>query len=102
MGGVATLSLVDVSDIFYFSSARGRGRGSPRGAEKGEDDFLLKIPGGGGGSRVGGGGETEGPGGCLRGIRGMGAKYFFWGPKGPPSKYFWILGEGLALQFLRL
>ena len=44
-----------------------------------KDDFFLKIPGGGGGLRVGGGGE--GPGGCLQGIKGMGAKYFFRGRK---------------------
>ena len=31
------------------------------------------------------GGGGQGPGGCLQGIRGMGAKYFFSGPKGPPS-----------------
>ena len=30
-------------------------------------------------------GGGEGPGGCLHGIRGRGAKYFFSGPKGPPS-----------------
>ena len=29
---------------------------------------------------------AEGPGGCLQGIRGRGAKYFFSGPEGPPRK----------------
>ena len=74
---------MDVSDSFYFS-ARGRGRGSPRGAEKGEDDLLLESPRRGGGSPgcVGGGGE--GPGGCLQGISGRGAKYLFSGPIDPP------------------
>ena len=46
---------------FLFFSARGRGRRN----EKGEDDFLLKIPGGGG--VPGGWGGTEGPGGCFQG-----------------------------------
>ena len=39
---------MDVSDIFYFFSARGGGkRGSAR-RQEGGDRFLLKIPGGGG------------------------------------------------------
>ena len=68
---------VDVSDIFYFFSARGGVRGV-RGAGRGwGEDFLLKMPGGGGVSRAGLEG-AEGPGGCPRGIRGGGgAKYFF-------------------------
>ena len=49
---------------FFF--LLGEGEGGVRGAEKGEDDFLLKIPGEGGGSP--GGGGAEGPGGCLRRI----------------------------------
>ena len=35
--------------FWNFFSARGRGKGSPRSREGGGDDFLLKIPGGGGG-----------------------------------------------------
>ena len=39
-------NLVDVSDIFYFFSARGGGRGSLRHRDGGGGvDFLLKIPG---------------------------------------------------------
>ena len=68
---------VDVSDSFYFSLL-GRGVRGVWGAGRGVgDEFLLKIPGGGL--------PAEGPGGCLRGIRGVGAKYFFLGPKFPPS-----------------
>ena len=75
--------------IFYFFSARG-GEGGARGAEKGGDDFLLKIPGGGSG-RAGRGGGGGGRGGCLQGIWGRVANIFFGGPKGPPSlkKHFW-------------
>ena len=77
--------LVDVSDIFNFFSARGRGRGSPRRREGG-GNFLLKIPGGGGGSPgwVGAGGRGAGR--VFAGnFGGGGAKYFFSGPKFPPS-----------------
>ena len=70
---------------FYFS-AWGRGRGSPRRREGvGGIGFLLKIPGGG----VSSTGGAEGPGGCLRRIGeflGGGAKYFFSGPKCPPRE----------------
>ena len=59
------LSLVDVSDIFFFS-ARGRGKGSPRGREGGGGDFSWKVPGGGLPGWWARGGE--GRGGCLRGI----------------------------------
>ena len=45
---------VDVTDIFYFFFALGRGRGSPRRGEGG-NGFLLKISGGGGVSWAGGG-----------------------------------------------
>ena len=72
-------------EYFLFFSARGRGRGSARGAEKGEDDFLLKIPGGGGGL-AGGWGGGRGAGRVFAGNWGGGGKYFFFsGPKGPPS-----------------
>ena len=78
--------LVDISDMFYFS-ARGSGKGV-RGAGRGRgDDFLLKIPGGGG-VPGGWGRGGEGLGGCLR-VIGGGAKYFFSGPKFPPS-YFLV------------
>ena len=67
------------SDIFYFCLLGGGERGV-RGARRGADDFLLKIPGGEGSpGRVG-----EGLGGCLRGIWG-GLIFFFSGPKFPPS-----------------
>ena len=81
--------LVDVSDIFYFLSARGGRRGSPRRREGGHRVFffLVKIPGGRGGPFQTRG--AEGPGGFLRRIGefggGGGAKYFFSGPKCPPS-----------------
>ena len=60
---------VDVSGIFYFFLLRGG------------DDFLLKFQKGGV-SWVGGGGGREGV--CRE--LGMGPKYFFSGPKGPPRK----------------
>ena len=43
------------SDIFYFS-VRGSGKGESEAPGGGRDDFVLKIPGGGGVSQVGGGG----------------------------------------------
>ena len=75
---------MDVSDIFNFFSARRRGKGSPRRREGGERFFCTKNPRRGV-SRAGGAGG-EGPGGCLRGFWGGGvAKFFFSGPKFPPS-----------------
>ena len=71
---------MDVSDIFF--PARGR-RKARRGRRGRGGRFLLKIPGGGV-SQAGGGGAGEGLGGCLWGISG-GAKFFFGGPKFPPS-----------------
>ena len=71
---------------FLFFSARGGGRGSPRRQEGGGGiHFLLKIPGGGGfqeGPR-----GREGVCGELGNLGGGGAKYFFSGPKRPPSKF---------------
>ena len=78
---------MDVSDIFYFSFLLGEGEGGVRGAKRGgEGRFLLKIPGGGGGSRRGRGF----PGGLFGAIGefGGGSKYFFSGPKRPPRKGF--------------
>ena len=39
---------MDVSDIFFCFSTRGRDKESPRRRAGGGDDFFLKIPGGGG------------------------------------------------------
>ena len=70
------LTLLDVSDIFYFCSARGGGRGSPRcqGCGGGGVVVLVKIPGGGKVSR----GGAEGPGGREGGI----GEFFFGGGGG--------------------
>ena len=51
--------LVNVSDIFYFFSARG-GEGGVRGAGVGGEDFLAENPRRGG-LRAGGGGGARGP-----------------------------------------
>ena len=75
--GQTVQSLVDVSDISYFSRS-GEGRRSPRRqAGRGGGRFLLKIPGGGVLQERGQG--AEGPGECLRGI----FVFFFSGPKFP-------------------
>ena len=68
---------IGLVDFLFFCS--GEGRESPRR----QDDFQLKIPGGGGVLPGGWGRGGEGPGGCLQGIWGGGAKYFFRGPKLP-------------------
>ena len=65
--------------LFFFCS--GEGSGNPWRQEGAGVSFLLRVPGGGGFPTRGGG---EGPGGCLRGTLGGGAKYFFSGPKCPP------------------
>ena len=54
--------LADVSDIFYFFSALGRGGGVRGDRERGGVRFLLKIPGEGGvlPGREGGRGGREG------------------------------------------
>ena len=57
-----------------------------RGAGGGESDFLSKIPeGGGSAGRVGAGGGRGWEGVCREFRGGGGAKYFFSGPKFPPS-----------------
>ena len=73
---------MDVSDIFYFFCS-GEGKGEPPRRREGGGRSFIENPRRGGGV-PGWGGGTEGPGGCLQGTRGMGAKYFFSGPKGPP------------------
>ena len=65
--GEKQVNVVDVSDFFFFS-ARGRGRGSPRWQE---GAGVGSHEGGGGvlpGERPGG--EGEGPEGCLWGLWG--------------------------------
>ena len=87
-------------EYFYFFSARGRGRGSPRRQEGAGVGFLLKIPGGRGGSPTRGGGGEGGR--VSAGNFGGGAKYFFSGPKCPPRlspKCQKIVNVGLFLDF---
>ena len=67
---------------FLFFSARGRGRGSPRGHEGRASAFLIEDPTRGGGVFPGGGG-WEGVCGESGNFLG-GSKFFFWGPKRPP------------------
>ena len=77
--------LVDISDIFYFFCS-GEGKGV-RGARKGVRGvgFLLKITGGGARREGEGGGGPRGWEGVCGELEGGGAKYFFPGPKFPPS-----------------
>ena len=70
--------------IFIIFFCSGGGEGGVRGAGRGGDDFLLKIPGGGV-SRAGGGGGVRGRERVCREFGGRGAKYFFSGPNFPPS-----------------
>ena len=77
---VAVFFLVGVSDIFYFFLFGG-GEGGVRGAGR---TISFENPRRGG-LLAGGRGGGEGPGGCLREIWGGGSKYFFSGPKFPPS-----------------
>ena len=70
-GKVAIVSLVDISDILYFFSARGGGRGSPSGGG---------VSGGGGPE---GAGRVSVPNWVF--FLGGGPKFLFSGPKRPPS-----------------
>ena len=103
---------MDVSDIFYFFSARGRERGSPRRRPgRGGGNFLWKIPGGGGafpGSGSGRGGK--GPGGCLLGIgRGGGVNIFFRGrnvhrvivENKPENGHFTLVLQGMSRCYVK-
>ena len=77
----------DVSDIFYFFSA-GRGKGEFEAAGRGGGvRFFIENPTEGGGLQEGKGPRGQ-EGGCGRELGifgGGGAKYFFSGPKCPPS-----------------
>ena len=73
---VPNLPSVDVSDIFYFFLLGG-GQGGVRGAGKGRELLFTENP------------REEGRRGVgrvfARNLGGRGAKYFFSGPKLPPS-----------------
>ena len=69
--------------FIFFCSGEGKGESEALGGGGGRF-FIENLRRGGGVLPAGRGGG--GPGGCLRGIRGGGAKYFFSGPKFPPSK----------------
>ena len=74
------LGLVDVSDIFFFFSARGRGKGSPRHREGGT--IFIENPRKGGVSRAGGGRGARGWEGVC-GEFGKGGQIFFFGAEFP-------------------
>ena len=78
------LVLADVSDIFYFFLL-GEGEGRVRGRREGGGcRFFIENPRGGGGSRRGrGAGRVSAANWGSWG--GGGTKYFFSGPKCPPS-----------------
>ena len=74
--------LVDVSDIFYFFFCLGEGKGESEPPGGGGERFLRKIPRGGGLPC----GWGPGAGRVFAGnLGGGGTKYFFSGPKFPPS-----------------
>ena len=78
---------MDVSDFIFWL---GEGEGGVRGAGAGGGPvfFFLKAPGGGRPAGAEGPGGAEGPEGVcgeLGNFGGGGAKYFFSGPKCPPS-----------------
>ena len=81
--------------IFFIFFLLGGGKERVRGAGRGEGgNFLWKIRGGGGSSLwVGAGGERGREGVCWE-LGGGGAKYFFSGPKCPPSSLLNILVRG--------
>ena len=81
IGDFAHLSLVDISDIFYFFSARGSGRGSLGRQGRGGVGFLLKIQGEGGGLPEGGGGHERAGRGSAANLGGGGLNIFFRGRK---------------------
>ena len=80
-------ALVDVSDIFYFFFARGGGKGESEAPGAVGCRSLLKFPGGGEFFFFFRGGEgPRGREGVCGELVGGGAKYFFFGPKCPPSR----------------
>ena len=77
------LILVDVSDFFFFFSARG-GEGGVRGARKGRGSFFsFKVPGGGGLPEEGGRGAWRVSVGNLEKGGGGGKFFFFFGAEIP-------------------
>ena len=70
-----------VSDIFHIFFCWGEGKGESEALGGGGERFFIENPRRGGGVSRAGRGGGEGPGGCLRGIRGGGGglKIFFRG-----------------------
>ena len=85
-----TLNLADVSDIFHFFRFGGREREEASEQAAGGRVFLLKVEGGWSEEA----GRGHGPRKDVFGEEGGGAKYFFSGPKLPPS-------QGLLLKHLK-
>ena len=77
--------LVNVSDIFNYFSVRGAGEKEEASEEVAVGSVSIKNRGRGGGFREGGVGGERARWGNVCGERGGGAKYFFSGPKFPPS-----------------
>ena len=94
-------TLVDISDIFYFFLL-GEWEGEFEAPEGGGIGFFIENARKGAGILQ----EGEGPGGCLQQITGFwggGGKYFFSGPKCPPSHSnitdrLKILGELISVK----
>ena len=79
----ANVHLVDVSEIFFVCSGRGKGKSEARRQEGGRGWFLLKIPGEGMGR--GAGRVSAANWGSFFFWGGGGLNMFFSRPKRPPS-----------------
>ena len=96
--------LVDVSDIFYFFSARGRGKGESKAPRRGVRSLIKETQEGGWGLQDGRGrGAVRVCGELGNFLGGGGAKYFFRGRNVHQAYFQWVPAcehnrEGQCLQ----